>query len=195
MTGNQRTLDWNAQLVDQLEVLWDTQLRSRLDGLTDTEYFWEPVVGCWSIRRRGESTVQKAVGTGEFTFEFASPAPDPPPVTTIAWRLATIIVGCFATRTHWHFGGPPADWPTWDYAGTAAEALHQLDATHDNWVNGVRGLGADGLHRPAGPAEGPYADRPLAEMVLHVNREVIHHGAEISLLRDLYRWKGDHCGV
>jgi hypothetical protein len=23
--------------------------------------------------------------------------------------------------------------------------------------------------------------------VLHVNREVIHHGAEIALLRDLYR--------
>ncbi len=26
-------------------------------------------------------------------------------------------------------------------------------------------------------------------MVLHVNRELIHHGAEISLLRDLYRWQ------
>ena len=26
-------------------------------------------------------------------------------------------------------------------------------------------------------------------IVLHVNRELIHHGAEISLLRDLYRWQ------
>jgi hypothetical protein len=26
--------------------------------------------------------------------------------------------------------------------------------------------------------------------VLHVHREVIHHGAEISLLRDLYRHRG-----
>jgi hypothetical protein len=26
--------------------------------------------------------------------------------------------------------------------------------------------------------------------ILHVHREVIHHGAEISLLRDLYLWKG-----
>jgi hypothetical protein len=24
-------------------------------------------------------------------------------------------------------------------------------------------------------------------LVLHINRELIHHGAEISLLRDLYR--------
>jgi hypothetical protein len=26
----------------------------------------------------------------------------------------------------------------------------------------------------------------MAELVLHINREVIHHGAEIALLRDLY---------
>ncbi len=26
-------------------------------------------------------------------------------------------------------------------------------------------------------------------IVLHVNRELIHHGAEICLLRDLYRWQ------
>jgi hypothetical protein len=26
----------------------------------------------------------------------------------------------------------------------------------------------------------------MATLVLHINREVIHHGAEISLLRDLY---------
>jgi hypothetical protein len=26
----------------------------------------------------------------------------------------------------------------------------------------------------------------MADLVLHINRELIHHGAEISLLRDLY---------
>ena len=29
-------------------------------------------------------------------------------------------------------------------------------------LEGVRGLGEDGLARPSGPAEGPHADRPLA---------------------------------
>jgi hypothetical protein len=29
----------------------------------------------------------------------------------------------------------------------------------------------------------------MATLVLHVNREVLHHGAEIALLRDLYRWR------
>jgi hypothetical protein len=27
----------------------------------------------------------------------------------------------------------------------------------------------------------------MAALVLHINREAIHHGAEIALLRDLYR--------
>jgi hypothetical protein len=31
-----------AQLQDQLAWHWTSQLRDRLDGLTDTEYFWEP---------------------------------------------------------------------------------------------------------------------------------------------------------
>jgi hypothetical protein len=50
----------------------------------------------------------------------------------------------------------------------------------------VRGLGAAGLARPCGPAEAPFADAPLAALVLHINREAIHHGAEIVLLRDLH---------
>ena len=38
-----------------------------------------------------------------------------------------------------------------------------------------------------GSARGCSAELPLAALVLHINREVIHHGAEIALLRDLYR--------
>jgi hypothetical protein len=38
-----------------------------------------------------------------------------------------------------------------------------------------------------GPAEGPFAEHPYAELVLHINREAIHHSAEVLLLRDLYR--------
>ncbi len=28
----------------------------------------------------------------------------------------------------------------------------------------------------------------MAALVLHINREMLHHGAEIALLRDLYLW-------
>jgi hypothetical protein len=62
----------------------------------------------------------------------------------------------------------------------------QLDDEYARWISGVRGLDDDGLARPCGPAEGPYADHPMSVLVLHINREVIHHGAEMALLRDLY---------
>ena len=183
-------IDWNAELFSQLDWHWQHQLRPRLDGLTDEEYFWEPAAGCWSIRRRGESTAPMVLGSGDFTADFALPPPDPAPVTTIAWRLAHIIMGCFGVRNAAHFGGPPVDYQTFAYAGTAAQALGQLDDAHAAWIKGVRGLGADGLARPSGPAEGPFAEYSMAALVLHIHREVIHHGAEICLLRDLYLRRG-----
>jgi hypothetical protein len=39
-------VDWNGELVDQLESYWQHRLRPRLGGLTDEEYFWQPVPGC-----------------------------------------------------------------------------------------------------------------------------------------------------
>jgi len=183
-------IDWSNELAEQLDWQWQNHLRPRLDGLTDDEYFWEPVSGCWNIRKREASTAPRTAGSGEYVWEFAYPEPEEPPVTTIAWRLAHTIVGVFAERNASHFGGPPADLHTWDFAGTATQALAQLDDAYSGWIKGVRGLGANGLLLPCGPAEGPYADSSLAELVLHINREALHHGAEIALLRDLYRWKG-----
>jgi hypothetical protein len=36
-------IHWNAELLDQLDWHWDHQLRPRLNGITDDEYFWQPV--------------------------------------------------------------------------------------------------------------------------------------------------------
>ena len=58
------------------------------------------------------------------------------------------------------------------------------------WVTGVRSLDADDLRRPCGPSEGPFAEYPMAALVLHISREVIHHGSELCLMRDLYRTMG-----
>jgi hypothetical protein len=58
-------------------------------------------------------------------------------------------------------------------------------------ISGVRSLGAAGLARPQGPTQPPeYGDAPMAKLILYVNLEVIHHGTEICLLRDLYLWNG-----
>jgi uncharacterized damage-inducible protein DinB len=177
---------WNALLRDQLDWHWTHQLRDRLKGLTDDEYFWEPVPGCWNVRQRGTGTAPVQAGSGAMVIDFAFPQPEPSPFTTIAWRLGHVIVGVLAMRSASHFGRAPVDYQSFEYAATADEALAQLDAEYAAWQAGVESLGEDGLYRPCGEAEGPYAELPLAALVLHINREVIHHLSEVSLLRDLY---------
>lgn len=187
---------WNPLLRDQLDWHWKNQLRGRLDGLTDAEYFWEPVPGCWNVRPRGTGTAPVQAGSGAMTIDFAFPPPDPAPLTTIAWRLGHVIVGVLAMRNAAHFGRPAradalgreqqVDYQSFEYAPTAALALAQLDAEYTTWTAGVEALGEADLLRPCGPAEGPWADQPMAALVLHIHREVIHHLAEVCLLRDLY---------
>jgi hypothetical protein len=179
-------IDWTHQLAEQLDRHWRRQLRPRYDGLTDAEYFWEPVANTWNIRPRGHGRAAIAAGGGDFIIDYAYPEPTPAPVTTIAWRLAHLIVSVFGTRVADHFGGPPVDDLAFNYAGTAAQALRQLDDVYAAWLAGVKSLGEAGLARPCGPAEGPLAEYPMATLVLHINREALHHGAEIALLRDLY---------
>jgi hypothetical protein len=162
-----------TQLADQLDYHWTNQLRPRLQGLTDDEYFWQPVPDCWTVHPDG-------------AIDFIYPEPQPAPFTTIAWRLAHVIVGVFAMRNHSHFGGPPADYESWRYATDAVTALRQLDEQYRTWIEGVRALSDDDLYRRCGPAEGPYAEYPFIALVLHINREAIHHGAEIACIRDLY---------
>lgn len=179
-------MDWTRLLLEQLTWHWEAQARRRLDGLTDDEYRWEPVPGAWNLRPRGTSTTSMAAGAGDLVADFEYPEPSPPPVTTIAWRLGHLIVGVFGERNASHFGGPPISYQTIDWPATAAGALAMLDEGYGRWVAGVAGLGAVGLARPVGPAEGPFAEAPYAMLVLHIHREVIHHVAEIGLLRDLY---------
>lgn len=180
------SIDWNRELASQLDWHWANQLRPRLSGLSDDEYFWEPVHGCWNVRRRGTSPAPVSAGSGDFTMDYAFAVEGDPPLTTIAWRLGHLIVAVFGHRVAAHFGGPEADYRTHEFAGTADQALAQLDASYAAWTDGVRSLNAEGLAGHCGPAEGDFASWPMAALVLHINREAIHHGAEIALLRDLY---------
>jgi hypothetical protein len=180
-------LNWTELLVDQVDWHWTHQLRPRLDGLTDEEYRWEPVAGAWNVRPRGSSGGAKiAAGSGDWVIDFEFPQPEPAPVTTIAWRVGHLVVGVFGMRVASHFGGPAMDYQSHDYPGDAKTALRQLDDNYQAWLDGVRK--AD-LSEPCGPAEGPFADSSMARLVLHINRELLHHGAEIALLRDLYQWR------
>jgi hypothetical protein len=173
----ERTVNWHQEITDQLDFYWDF-FRRRLDGLTDAEYFWEPVAGCWTVRSNDDGT---------YAADYGYPAPDPPPFTTIAWRLCHIAGAVLGVRASNHFGDGSLALKTFDFPGTAADALAWLDESYAAWKAGVSALDDAGLARAVGPAEGPYSEHPMATLILHINREVMHHGAEVALLRDLYR--------
>jgi hypothetical protein len=169
---------WNAALLEQTTFLWEFVFIPRLSGMTDEEYRWAPVDGCWSVRPTDAGPwMQDGIGV---------PDPDPPPFTTIAWRIAHITT-IFGERASNHFDDGSFDPSSLAWDGTASTATNLMSAEYHRWSDGVRSLGEDGLFRPCGPTEGPFADNPLRDLVLHISREFCSHSAEVSLLRDLYR--------
>ncbi|MFD8879964.1 DinB family protein [Corynebacterium xerosis] len=68
----------------------------------------------------------------------------------------------------------------------AAGALAQLDEVYAAWVDALHSLDDAALSRPVGPTEGPWAEHSGGTPIAHIHREIIHHGAEVALLRDLW---------
>lgn len=179
-------VDLGSLLAGQLEFYWDVHLRPRLDGLTDEEYFWEPVDGCWSVRPDAD---------GRYVLDEQHPEPLPAPLTTIAWRLVHVAAG-MATRVSAFFGDgsvpddadmfDPRHFPA-DLPASAAAGITLLEDSYHRWHDAIVGLDEQALSRPLGPKGAFFAAEPMAALIVHVNREVMHHGGEICLLRDLYQ--------
>ena len=163
--------------MEQLDWHYTTLFLPRMAGLTDEEYFWEPVPGCWSVR---------PLADGRWMVDVQLPHPDPPPVTTIAWRLCHVGGGVLASRNAKHFGAGTFDVRTHHYPASASEAIAWIEREYAIWKAGVLALDDEELATPVGAKE-PFPDVPMATLVLHINREFIHHAAEVALLRDLYR--------
>lgn len=162
------------------------RVRSRFEGLTDAEYFWEPAPGCWTVRQRSD---------GGWLTDWPLPRPDPEPFTTIAWRLWHLIDMYGEDRApRWLDVAPQGDPvglddPRGAPPSTSAEALSLLDRAHDRWEAHLALASEQSLGEKIGEVGGDYADRTRAAYVLHMLDEFIHHGAEVSLLRDLWRWQ------
>lgn len=175
-----RGMDATAgSLMTTFDYVW-ARLASRLSGLTDEEYFWEPVAGCWSLRQNGQGRWHLDGGGG------GGPAPDPVPVTTIAWRLGHLggmAVGGFANR---RFGDSKKTAAQIDFPASAAAVPGFLEEHYRSWRAGLAGLSPGEWTAPLGPSWGPFAQANTVDLALHVLDEVIHHGAEVGLLRDLY---------
>jgi hypothetical protein len=163
--------------------------------LTDEEYLWQPVPGAWSVRRRQDGPGPGAtvlVGAGEWGRDGGRPHPYPPPVTTIAWRmhhLTEMLLG----RADWTTGSHTFVEDQMVVRGAATGAVAALDEAVAAWhdvLTAVDDVALDTVGLCTYPG-GSDADLPFLEIVWWVNQEVLHHGAEIALLRDLYRARPD----
>ncbi|MFF3762340.1 DinB family protein [Streptomyces sp. NPDC002185] len=160
--------------------------------MTDAEYLWEPVPGCWSVRRHAEGPGRGAtllVGGGAWGRDTTPPPhPVPPPFTTIAWRLSHLSE-MLALRADHTDGSRTLTRDDHPVAGDAVGAMAAFDAAATAWRRALLSVDDEALDT-VGHCTYPHgsdAEDPFLEIVWWVNQELLHHGAEIALLRDLHR--------
>ncbi|MEU0098815.1 DinB family protein [Streptomyces sp. NPDC006267] len=164
----------------------------RVPPLGDEEYRWEPVPGCWSVRRRGDGPGPRATvltGAGDWGRDSAdSPHPSPPPFTTVAWRLSHLSE-MLALRADHTCGGRSLTRDGYRTPGDAAGAVAAFETASAAWRDALLtadDVALDTVGYSTYP-NGSDPEEPFVDIVWWVNQEVLHHGAEIALLRDLYR--------
>jgi hypothetical protein len=172
----QPTDNLTAIVMEALDNAWDPLL-SRTADMTDDEYDWEPVADCWAVRSRADGT---------WAADWADPDPDPAPVTTIAWRCWHIAVDCLDSYSARLFGRTGTGLTGTRWVASWAEAREKLTSSWSVFRTGVAGWTPEDLFTPLGTGWGPFANHANLDLVFHAAREVVHHGAEIALLRDLY---------
>ncbi|MGW1009877.1 DinB family protein [Streptomyces termitum] len=159
--------------------------------LTDDEYLWEPGPGCWSVRRRADgpgAAAELLTGTGAWGRDASPyPHPVPPPFTTLAWRLSH-LTEMLVLRADHTTGTRSLTRDDHRTPGDAATAVADFDAAAEAWRAAL--LSADDAALDTvGLCSYPHGgdpEEPFVEIVWWMNQELLHHGAEIALLRDLY---------
>jgi hypothetical protein len=151
-------------------------IRGRVEGLTDEEFFWEPVAGCWTVREDRP---------GHWAADYpAPPHPEPPPFTTIGWRVVHVSE-CKLMYHEYAFGHGKLTFPDINSAHTARDAVAQLAEGHALLRRDLGTLDDAALDREVLTNWGERwpAWRVFWTMIEHD----LHHGGEIGTLRDLYR--------
>lgn len=161
-------------LQNQMQEAWENVLRL-LDGLDDNEFFWEPVPGCWTVRRGDDQ---------RWTIDYALPEPEPAPFTTIAWRVVH-LASCKVMYHEYAFGPAQLEWDELPIPHTAASALDWLKQGHDLLRRDLTGMTDTDLiaERLTNWGESWPSWRIFWAMIHHD----AHHAGEIGVLRDLYR--------
>lgn len=113
-----------------------------------------------------------------------------PPLTTLAWRVWHLVDVLEADRTATWLGLEVDD-VRGPVPGTAHGALNRLDRAAALWHERLSSLDDVDLAAPVGDLAGPYGEASRSSFALHILDELIHHAAEVALLRDLYRAEHD----
>jgi hypothetical protein len=155
------------------------RLRTRLSGLTDAEFFWEPVAGCWNIYEDR---------SGHWTYHYAIPDPDPAPLTSIGWQVVHIAT-CKVMYHEWAFGPARRTFPELVIPHTVAAGIEMLDDGQRRLVDVLGELPEPQLDEPRKTNWGELwpAWHIFWAMADH---DALHAGA-IGNLRDLYVWSRD----
>lgn len=149
------------------------RLIARLEGLTAEEYSWEPVEGMWSVRNIDDVLTVEGAGVREI---------EPPPVPTIAWRTWHIAIDCLDDYTR-RFGGDHSD----ASARWTLDPDEAIAGIETSWAAYRSLISSRDFFDELGPNWEHWSENCVADMVMHASNELVHHAAEIGLLRDLYR--------
>ena len=164
--------------VGALRELWmgsAGRLAKRMRGLTDE--YWEPAQPAWSVRP------DPGAPSG-WQIDYPFPPPVPAPVTTIAWRLVHLGQ---RKPIRWERRSAPANGcsPTCGCRAlprTRSASWADSRQPIEEWMETAAPLDLSNIQ--PNPVGDPLpAGRTLSILL----EEQIHHGAEIALLRDLYR--------
>jgi DinB superfamily len=158
------------QMEEAYQMVWD-----RLQGVTDDEYFWQPVPDCWTVFRQAN---------GRWTYHYELPTPQPHPFTSIAWRVTHIAL-CKIMYHEYAFGPAELTWHTIETPSSVAEALAVLARGQRLLIKELANLSGDAdldVLRRTNWGETWPTWRIFWTMIHHDAQ----HGGEIGCIRDLY---------
>jgi len=162
-------------LLKQLDTSLDLAVR-RMDGLTDEEFWWRPAPDAVTVVRDADGRLVPA-----------APADNEPRTRTIVLLMGhlgetALLRADHTTGTH-SLARHDVTWPD-----TAAAGVAFLTDGWAEWRAALVSLAdweLDVVGRSSFP-QGLDPELPILDIVWWMNRELIHHTAEIAFVRDLY---------
>lgn len=161
-------------LAEEMDDAWH-MLLNWCEALTDAEFFWAPTPNCWTVHSQED---------GQWVVDYETSPPDPPPQTTIAWKIAHLHA-CKLMYYEYAFGEGRLTWDEIDIPHNATEAITMLEDAHRQLRQVLDDLDETDMDKivPTNWGELWPIWRIFWVMILHD----LTHGAEIGCLRDLYR--------